>query len=832
VPSLPDPGSDFAGYRLERPVARGGMGVVYLATHLRLSRQVALKLLAPELAEDADFRERFLTEAHMAAALEHPNVVPVYDAGEEQGFLFLAMRYLPGGDLRELLQREGRLSLERTLRIVEQVASALDAAHELGLVHRDVKPANILFSERHEIAYLSDFGVAKRQSSKGLTRTGSFLGSIDYCAPEQIESALVDGKADVYSLGGVLYHCLTGQPPYVRESEVAVLTAHLRDPPPSLSSVRPDLPAAVDVVLATAMDKQPQARYATSGAFAQALVEGLREPRAQETRAVPDPASAAAGELDFRILGPLEVIVEGRPLQLGGQRQRALLAILLLEAGRVVATDRLVDLLWGEEAPKTATNSLQNAISRLRKELGPEVLRTKAPGYVLGVAPGQIDARRFELQLRDARRAEPEQRRELLQRALDLWRGPALADFAFEQFAQAETRRLEELRLVAREERIEAELELGRHGDVVGELEALVGEHPLRETLRRQLMIALYRSGRQAEALDVYQDARNRFVEELGIEPGPELKQLQTEILRHEAGIAAPGAARAETDDDAEILNALLAGRVVPVLGVDGASDLAAHLASAFSVPDDRPVDLARVSQYIATMKGSGPLYDELHARFEAAVEPGPMHRFLAQLPALLRDRAAPHQLIVSTNYDLALERAFEDAGEELDIVAYVAAGPHRGRFWHRPPGEAPRPIDVPNTYATELSLERRTILLKLHGAVDPLPEREWESFVITEDDYIDYLGRSELTAVVPVALAAKLRRSHFLFLGYEMADWNLRLILNRIWGERPVAYRSWAVQRSPSPLARAFWSRYDVTPLDVEPEAYVELLERRLETV
>ena len=533
---------------------------------------------------------------------------------------------------------------------------------------------------------------------------------------------------------------------------------------------------------------------------------------------------------EFRILGPLEVEGESGPLALGGQKQRALLAALLLEAGRVVATDRLVDLLWGEEAPKTATTSLQNSISRLRRELGADVLETRAPGYVLRVVPEQIDARRFELALRDARRAGAGERRELLQHALGLWRGPALADFAFEQFAQPEIRRLEELRLVAHEERIEADLELGRQGDVVGELETLVGEHPLRETLRRQLMLALYRSGRQAEALDVYQDARTRFVEELGIEPGPELKRLQSEILRHEAGIAAPGSARVDVDDDAEILGALLAGRVVPVLGLDGVGDLAAHLASAFSVPDDRPVDLARVSQYVATMKGSGPLYDELHARFEAAVEPTPLHRFLAQLPALLRERGAPHQLIVSTNYDLALERAFEEAGEELDIVAYVAAGPQRGRFWHRPPGEAPRPIDIPNTYATELSLERRTILLKLHGAVDPLPEREWESFVITEDDYIDYLGHSELTAVVPVALAAKLRRSHFLFLGYEMADWNLRLILNRIWGERPVAYRSWAVQRSPSPLARAFWQRYDVTPLDVEPEAYVELLERRLE--
>lgn len=401
---------------------------------------------------------------------------------------------------------------------------------------------------------------------------------------------------------------------------------------------------------------------------------------------------------------------------------------------------------------------------------------------------------------------------------------------SLDDFAQPEIRRLEELRLVALEQRIDADLELGRHGDVVGELEALVDEHPLRETFRRQHILALYRAGRQAEALDAYAGARSRLVEDLGIEPGPELKHLQAEILRQGAGIAAPRGAPADLDEEGEIVAAFLAGTVVPVLGLDGAGELAEHIARAFNVPEDGPADLARVSQYVATMKGSGPLYDELHTLFEAAVEPRAMHRFLARLPALLRERGAPFPLIVSTNYDLALERAFEDAGEELDVVAYVAAGSFRGRFWHRRPGDEPRPIVVPNTYATELSLERRTILLKLHGAVDPLPEREWESFVITEDDYIDYLGHAELATVVPVSLAAKLRRSHFLFLGYEMADWSLRLILNRIWGERPVAYRSWAVQQAPRPLARAFWRRYDVASVDVEPGAYIELLERRLE--
>jgi DNA-binding SARP family transcriptional activator len=534
--------------------------------------------------------------------------------------------------------------------------------------------------------------------------------------------------------------------------------------------------------------------------------------------------------LDLRILGPLEVSDETGPIALGGQRQRALLAVLALSPGRVVATDRLVDLLWGENAPKTAMASLQNGVAQLRRALGTDALETRAPGYVLRISPEQVDAQRFERALTDARRLPADERRTQLVRALEMWRGSVLAEFVFQAFAQPEIRRLEELRLVAIAERIDADLELGSHADVIGELEALVAEHPLRESFLRQLMVALYRAGRQAEALDVYQAARTRFVDELGIEPGPELRQLQAEILRHEAGIGTSPAA-GETDEDGEIVSALVAGRVVPVIGLDGAGDLAARLASAFGVPDDRLIDLARVSQYVATMSGSGPLYDELHSHFEAAVEPSPLHRFLARLPELLRDRGAPHQLIVTTNYDLALERAFEEAEEEIDIVAYVATGAHRGRFWHRPPGEPPRPIDVPNTYATELSLERRTILLKLHGAVDPLPEREWESFVITEDDYIDYLGRSELTAVVPVALAAKLRRSHFLFLGYEMADWNLRLILNRIWGERPVAYRSWAVQRAPSALAQAFWRRYDVTAVDVDPESYVELLERRLET-
>lgn len=534
--------------------------------------------------------------------------------------------------------------------------------------------------------------------------------------------------------------------------------------------------------------------------------------------------------LEFRLLGPLEVVGDDGLLPLGGMRQRALLAALLLRAGQVVPTERLVDDMWGDAAPRTATTSLQNAVAALRKLLGPDVLETRSPGYVLRIDAKQVDSARFEQLLGDARSALPAERALLLRQALGLWRGPALADLAFDEFVQPEIRRLEELRLVAREERVAADLELGRHADLVAELEAIVAEQPLRERPRELLMTALFCSGREAEALDAYQGARRAFVDELGLEPGKRLQELQSRILRQDPTIC-PGAIGSGHDSsvvDAEIAKALLAGRVVPVLGLAGSATLAEQLATTFDYPRDRPLDLARVCQYVATMRGAGRLWDELHERFEAAIEPEPVHRFLAALPPLLRERGVPHQLIVTTNYDLGLERAFEEAGEELDVVAYVANGPNQGRFWHRPPGALPRPVEVPNAY-TELSLDVRTVLLKLRGAVDPHPEREWESFVATEDDHIEFLGRSELATAVPVTLAARLRRSHFLFLGYEMTDWNLRLVLNRVWGGRAVVYGSWAAQPLPSALERAFWRHYGVDVLDLEPDALVASIAARI---
>ena len=226
-------------------------------------------------------------------------------------------------------------------------------------------------------------------------------------------------------------------------------------------------------------------------------------------------------------------------------------------------------------------------------------------------------------------------------------------------------------------------------------------------------------------------------------------------------------------------------------------------------------------------MRGAGPLYDELHDLVGVDARPTAVHRFFAALPAKLRAEGAPHQLLVTTSYDLLLEQALLDAGEEFDVVSYLASGPNRGKFCHVPPDGDARVIEVPNRYATELDLSRRTVVLKLHGGIDSAPERAWESFVVTEDDYIDYLPSLDLAAAVPVALAAHLRRSHFLFLGYGMRDWNLRVVLNRLWGGPTVNYRSWAVSATAAPAERAFWRARDIELQEADLEEYVGALAR-----
>jgi peptide/nickel transport system substrate-binding protein len=291
LPGRLGPGSTIDGYEIEEHIATGGMAMVYRARDVRLGRIAALKVLFPERAADAQFRARFLRESQMAAGVDHPHVLPVYGAGEADGVLYIATRFVPGGDLGDVVDRSGGLlAPERAAAIITQVAGALDAAHGAGLVHRDVKPGNVLIDTvaGQEHAYLSDFGLTRDTSvSSGLTAAGVFLGTPDYCAPEQILDRPLDGRADQYALGGVAYYLLTGTRPFPRSQLFATLASHLNDPVPAASSLRPGLPSAADAVLARALAKDPQDRFGSCAELATALTRALAAPGTDPERQQP-----------------------------------------------------------------------------------------------------------------------------------------------------------------------------------------------------------------------------------------------------------------------------------------------------------------------------------------------------------------------------------------------------------------------------------------------------------------------------------------------------------------------------------------------------------------
>lgn len=287
------PGSQLAGYVIEEQVGSGGMAVVFRARDAVLGRPAALKVLSPALAADQEFRARFLQESRAVASVEEPHIIPVYGAGDADGVLYIATRFVAGGDLAGVLQRSGgRLDPDRAAAFTEQVAAALDAAHDAGLVHRDVKPGNVLVDSGPgggEHAFLSDFGLSKPAlAATGLTATGTFLGTPDYSAPEQIRGLPVDGRADQYSLACMAFALLAGDLPFHRQETMATLFAHLNDPVPPLSRYRGDLPPGTDTVLARGLAKEPADRYQRCGEFAAALRDALR-PR----RAAPEPTQAS-----------------------------------------------------------------------------------------------------------------------------------------------------------------------------------------------------------------------------------------------------------------------------------------------------------------------------------------------------------------------------------------------------------------------------------------------------------------------------------------------------------------------------------------------------------
>jgi len=281
---IPSVGDELGGCRLDRLAAHGGMGVVFEATQLTLGRRVAVKVISPALANDKEFRERFVREAQMTASVHHPNIVDVYDAGEQDGVLYLVMRFVDGVDLRTVLRDGGRCSARRAASICSDVAAALDAAHAAGMTHRDVTPSNILLSGSgdDEQALLTDFGLVKQAGTDGHTKSGTWLGTLAFVAPEALRDDPIDQRADVYALGCVLFRMIAGVPPFARDHDAATIAAHLSDPPPLLSEVSTS-PPALDAVVNKALAKNPAERFATAGQFASAAREAINVGEAAPT---------------------------------------------------------------------------------------------------------------------------------------------------------------------------------------------------------------------------------------------------------------------------------------------------------------------------------------------------------------------------------------------------------------------------------------------------------------------------------------------------------------------------------------------------------------------
>jgi serine/threonine protein kinase len=272
------PGDTFAGYEIELVVGLGGVGVLYRGRQLRLDRPVALKIVEPELARDPVVRERLRREARMVASLDHPNVVPLYEAGENDGMVFIVTRWVEGTELGTLIHREGPLEPGRAARTAAQIAAALEMAHDRGLIHRDIKPSNVILTAEDHV-YLTDFGLAKRtETAAGLTAADQMLGTVDYVAPEQIEGSDPDARGDIYSLGCVLYEMLTGAPPYAdQKGGMAKMWSHVNAEPPPLRARRPDVPAALADVVARAMSKSPETRPTAAG-FRASVLAAVGEP--------------------------------------------------------------------------------------------------------------------------------------------------------------------------------------------------------------------------------------------------------------------------------------------------------------------------------------------------------------------------------------------------------------------------------------------------------------------------------------------------------------------------------------------------------------------------
>jgi hypothetical protein len=773
------------------------MGLVYRARQRRPDRIVALKVIAPEAAADPQFRSRFEREAATAAEIEHPNVIPVYEVGEDGESLYIAMRFVEGVDLGDLQMAHGRLEPGRTGRLIAQVADALDAAHAHGLVHRDVKPGNVLVTATDHV-YLTDFGISKRtDDAVGLTKTGALVGTADYIAPEQIEGRSVDARADVYALGSVTYQLLSGHVPFERESALAKIFAHLNDPPPRMVGVVPPLADAVQ----RAMAKRPEDRFPSAGEFGRAVTRatshesgvGRAIARVSDVVSVMSPIAAEAGSWLERFGEPVTVFISYRP------QDSSAAARFLYE--------RLVRHFGREKVVIDA--DLEPWMDRLR-EVGSS--GNRGGGFLAMIGPTWFAALQGRRTAGGSPSGEDVVRRDI-EWALREWPGSVIPVLVDSEMPEAVTLP-RSLRGLCRKQA------------------AALREHS-RDRDLEDLIERLERIAAAGSEADGVPGSDRRDESRRSRMPSPA-------ALRAASGVAAP-----HDDHYVDVIGSVIEGTVVPVLGsrlrgkLPDADELAAHIAKTFSV-EAPSHDLAEVAQYVAVTRGKRRLYAAMKDVFAREMTPSEVHVFLAALPRMLRDLNLPArpQLIISTSYDHALELAFEDANEPFDYAVFLAAN---GWFVHFPWGDRDaEPIAItinePHKYTgfpiDDAGDMKRTVIVKIHGATDGQEGTfKWmNNYVVTEDEYIDYLPTDNIHKLVPVQILDKLKSSHCLFLGYAMRDWNARVFLRRVWQGESISEKSWVIENEPDVLEKDSWGLVGhVELLAAALPDYVDQLRARL---
>jgi serine/threonine protein kinase len=749
------------------------MGLVYRARQRRPDRIVALKVISPEAAADPEFRTRFEREAAIAAEIEHPNVIPVYEIGEDGESLYIAMRFVEGVDLGDLLVAHGRVEPGRTGRLIAQVADALDAAHAHGLVHRDVKPGNVLVTATDHV-YLTDFGITKRtDDAVGLTKTGALVGTADYIAPEQIEGHSLDGRADVYALGSVTYQLLSGHVPFEREAAVAKIFAHLNDPPPRLVGVVPPLADAVQ----RAMAKRPEDRFPSASEFGRAVMRATSQEsgagpivaRVTDIGSVTSPIAADDGSWLRRFGEPLTVFINYRA------KDSSTAARFLYE--------RLVQHFGREKVVIDA--DLEPSMDRLDEF---ESSGNHRGAFLVLIGPSWFAALEGRRRAGESWSGEDVVRRDI-EWALRDWPGSVIPVLVDAEMPDAVTLP-RSLRGLCRKQAA-ALSDHSRDRDV----EVLI------ERLER---ISAAGSGPDGVSGSERRDEPHRG------------QMSSSPALRAASGVAAP-----HDDHYADVIAGLIEGAVVPVLGsrirgkLPDADELAAHIATTFNV-EAPSHDLAEVAQYVAVTRGERRLYAAMKDAFAREMAPSGVHVFLAALPRMFRDIKLPPrpQLIISTSYDRALEGAFDHANEPFDYAVFHAAS---GWFVHFPWGEHDaEPIAItinePHKYTgfpiDDAGVLERTVIVKIHGATDGQEGTfKWmNNYVVTEDQYIDYLPTDNIHKLVPVQILDKLKSSHCLFLGYAMRDWNARVFLRRVWQGESISEKSWVIENEPDVLEKDSW--------------------------